>query len=269
MFALGYVICYFSGMFGLEVKLSQTEIRKRSISIKGALVEELIALKGGEDFSNQHFNKLYALNGYDIGVSKPGKEVFSDSIKYQSGIKSNNPNDMTPKLFLNGDVVKYDGSFEAIFKEFVRIHESEHALKIIGGLLYRNAFVLDHKLVDGSWRYSPPMEAIIEVERSCSRFLGLPVIVFLNYLELIACNEDTKYHTLGYDINKGFGRRNNLLTYAHVIHVILQKHYLSEEDFLLAFMSFAGRLTSPPAGLNPISNKKAMESFSYLTPPKL
>ena len=40
---------------------------------------------------------------------------------------------------------------------------------------------------------------------------------------------------------------------------------ISEEEFLLAFMSFAGRLTSPPSGLNPISNKKAIESFPQLS----
>jgi hypothetical protein len=39
---------------------------------------------------------------------------------------------------------------------------------------------------------------------------------------------------------------------------------MSEEDFLLEFMSFAGRLTSPPAGLNPITTKKAVISFPFL-----
>ena len=28
---------------------------------------------------------------------------------------------MTPRIFLNGNLVSYDGSFEAIFKEFVRL----------------------------------------------------------------------------------------------------------------------------------------------------
>ena len=109
------------------------------------------------------------------------------------------------------------------------------------------------------------VERINKIKETCDNFLGLPVEVFLFYLELIASNEDTKYQTLGYNIGKGFGRRNNLLTYSNVINVILQKHYLSEEEFLVSFMSFAGRLTSPPSGLNPITNKKAKESFPQLS----
>lgn len=252
-------------MYGLSIKLKQSEIRKHASIVKSDMISEFLGLSKGQDLLNQDFHPLYKVSDYSIGVGKPGKEVFSESIKYQSGEKSNNPNDMTPRIFLNGNLVSYDGSFEAIFKEFVRLHESQEALQILGSLLYRNAFLLDHVKVHGHWRYQPPVEAVNKIKETCNCFLGLPIEVFLFYLELIASNEDTKYQTLGYDIGKGYGRRNNLLTYSNVINVILQKHYLSEEDFLLSFMSFAGRLTSPPSGLNPISNRKAIESFPQLT----
>lgn len=252
-------------MYGLNITLKNSEIRKHASEVKSDMISEYTGLKIGPANDNQIFHEIYKMGNYSIGVGKPGKEVFSSTIKYQSGIKSNNPNDMTPRIFLNKELVSYDGSFEAIFKEFVRLHESEEALQILGSLLFRNAFLLDHKKINNKWRYQPPYEAINKIKNICSNFLGLPVEVFLYYLELIASNEDTKYYTLGYDLSKGFGRRNNLLTYANVINVILQKHYLSEEEFLLSFMSFAGRLTSPPSGLNPITNKKAMECFPQLS----
>ena len=252
-------------MYGLNIILSPTEIRKHAALVKSEMIIEFLTFPLGDSIENQIFQLMYSIQGYSVGIGKPGKEFFSENIKYQSGVKSNNPNDMAPRLFIGGDLVQYDGSFEAIFKEFVRIHDSVESLQILGALLYRNAFLLDHVKVNGNWRYQPPNEAIEKIKEKCNTFLSLPVEVFLHYLELIASNEDTKYDTLGYDINKGFGRRNNLLTYANVINVILQKHYLSEEDFLLSFMSFAGRLTSPPSGLNPITNKKAFASFPQLT----
>jgi hypothetical protein len=252
-------------MYGLEIILKPSEIRNHAAVVKSEMITEFLKLSKGESLLNQNYHPLYQVLDYSIGVGKPGKEVFSEKIKYESGLKSNNPNDMTPRIFLNGNLISYDGSFEAIFKEFVRLHKSEEALQILGGLLYRNAFLLDHIKINDTWRYQPPQDAINKIKETCDNFLGLPVEVFLFYLELIASNEDTKYQTLGYNIGKGYGRRNNLLTYSNVINVILQKHYLSEEEFLVSFMSFAGRLTSPPSGLNPITNKKAKESFPQLS----
>jgi hypothetical protein len=251
-------------MLGLEIVISKKEMRNHAASVKKHLTTFYKSLPTGRGIDSQEFTEIFNKSNYSIGLGKPGKEVFSNAIKYQSGIKSNNPNDMTPRIFLNGVLVSYDGSFEAIFKEFVSIHDSLNALNILGSLLYRNAYLLDHKKIDGIWKYSPSVIAMDELKKHCSSFLGLPVDVFLCYLELIASNEDTKYETLGYDLSKGFGRKNNLLTYAHVIHVIIQKHKKTEGEFLLDFMSFAGRLTSPPAGLNPITDKKALETFTYL-----
>lgn len=251
-------------MYGIAIQLKQSEIRKRSIKLKEDLIIEYTQYRSGASLDAQLFTKLYEFGNYEIGISKPGKEVFSNTIKYQLGNKSNNPNDMTPTILFEGNRLVYDGSFEAIFKQFVRIHNSIEALQLFGCLLYRNAFLLDHKLQNGRWIYSPNEMAIDIIKQECQYFLNLPIEVFLYYIELIAINEDIKYHTLGYDISKGYGRKNNLLTYANVIHILLQKHHLSEEDFLLSFMSFAGRLTSPPSGLNPISSKKAILSFPQL-----
>jgi hypothetical protein len=252
-------------MYGLELTITKKIIREHAVTVKGEQIEYYTSLPTGSAITEQRFTEMYQYGNYSIGVGKPGKEVFSNNIKYHSGLKGNNPHDMTPRIFLNGDLVMYDGSFEAIFKEFVRIHHSVEALEILGSLFYRNAYLLDHQKIDGRWLYNPPNEAIEILHMHCTDFLGLPVEVFLYYLELIASNEDTKYSTLGYNLSDGIGRKNNLLTYAHVIHIIIQKHKKTEGEFLLDFMSFAGRLTSPPAGLNPISDKKALETFIPLS----
>jgi hypothetical protein len=248
----------------LQITLKNSEIRKRATLVKRALIDEFRNYKVGSSFSEQALYEVYTYQDYKICVGKPGKEVLSQNIKYADGYKGNNPNDMTPRILKGGELVVYDGSFEAIFKQFVRIHDSVEALSILGAMLYRNALLLDHHKINDRWRYTPSMTALQKIKETCSIFLSLPIEVFLFYLELIALNEDVKYDTLGYDINKGFGRKNNLLTYVNLIHVMVQKHFLSEEEFLLGFMSFAGRLTSPPAGLNPISTKQALVSFPFL-----
>jgi hypothetical protein len=252
-------------MYDLEIKFTPKNIRNNAILIKSELIEEFVNYEKGESLENQNLIELYHFENYTICGGKPGKEFTSQNIKYADGHKANNPHDMTPRIFKNGNLVRYDGSFEEIFKQFVRIHASIEALQIFGALLYRNAFLLDHKRnEDGKWRYSPSQSAITKIKETCSTFLTLPIEVFLYYLEMIALNEDIKYQTLGYELKKGFGRKNNLLTYANLVNAILQKHYMSEENFLLGFMSFAGRLTSPPAGLNPITNKQAFISFPFL-----
>lgn len=256
---------YLPSMYNLEITEKNKDIRNNAILIKKALIEEFVNYERGQSLENQNLQEVYQFESYTICAGKPGKEFTSQTIKYADGHKGNNPHDMTPRIFKDGILVRYDGSFEEIFKQFVRIHASTEALQIFGALLYRNAFLLDHKKsIDGRWRYTPSQSAISKIKETCSTFLTLPIEVFLYYLEMIALNEDIKYETLGYELKKGFGRKNNLLTYANLVNAILQKHFMSEEDFLLEFMSFAGRLTSPPAGLNPITTKKAIISFPFL-----
>ena len=58
-------------------------------------------------------------------------------------------------------------------------------------------------------------------------FNGIDTEVYLRYVDIIAWNEDVKYWTLEYDLKKGPGRQNNMLTYAHIAAVLLGKSSLS------------------------------------------
>ena len=127
-------------MYGLQLVNSKKEIRQHSVNVKAELVNYYTNLPIGTSLEDQRFTEMYRFGNYSIGLGKPGKEVFSSNIKYYDGLKGNNPHDMTPRIFLNGKLVVYDGSFEAIFKEFVRIHHSVDALEILGSLFYRNAY---------------------------------------------------------------------------------------------------------------------------------
>ena len=242
------------------------EANKRRALIKMQQFEELLMLDSGPTFENQKVNILYQFkSGFQVGLAKPGKEVFEDSKKYFDGHKSNNPNDMTPKVFFNNNPIQYDQSFNGIFKAFVHHYKEESELRLVGALLYRMAFLLDHKRNnDGYWRYMPPLEIVEQVELKIPSMLGMPFRVFLFYLEMLACNEDVKYQTLGYDTSKEYGRRNNVLTYCSVVDVLLLRNLLPLEDFLLAFMEFASKFSRVPVGISAISQKRALEAFPHL-----
>ncbi|MCA9327294.1 hypothetical protein KDA14_02075, partial [Candidatus Saccharibacteria bacterium] len=84
---------------------------------------------------------------------------------------------------------------------------------------------------------------------------GVPPLVFLHYLNALALNEDVKYHTLGYDIVTGTGRRNNMLTCVNLIGVFLGG---------VSIVEFAGQFSRPPAGISAISQKKMREILPLL-----
>lgn len=239
---------------------SNKPVTLKSISspIRKALIEEAIKFPSSNDVDKKHYTDLYNCDGYSLCLGKPGKEFFEDKLRHKSGTLGNNMNDMTPTIRLNGEKVNKIGTFSEIFLQFQMTLPDTHALELIACLCVRNAFTLDHKEIGkGIWRYSPPQIIIDELKTSIGNKLGEPIEVFLNYLELIALNEDVKYYTLGHDIYNGAGRQNNLLTYANLIGVLLGK---------VDFLRFAAGLTFPPTGLNPISIKNAIELFPPLAP---
>jgi len=239
----------------------------KSISLprRHELIEEAISLSRGKSTEAKEYHTLYTYNDYQVKVGKPGKEFDSSSIRYQDGIKGNNPNDMTPTIFKNGQIMERVGSFEEVFKTFIKIVPAYDALQLLGCLCVRNSMCLDHQMdSQNKWRYVPPKNVVERIQEDLPDDFGEPLMIFLYYMELIALNEDTKYHTLGYDIKTGIGRYNNLLTYANIINIILHRRNLREGDFLLALMEFAGGLVRPPVGLNPISLKKALIAFPQL-----
>lgn len=232
---------------------------------RNAMIDEAIQFPIGESLDLKIYTEMYTHENYSLRLGKPGKEFVSSQIKYMDGHKGNNPHDMSPTTFIDNQIASRVGTFEEIFKQFIRIVPNYKSLELLGCLIVRNAMVLDHvQDVNGNWRYSPPVDVLNEIKKEFPDNFGEPLEVFLSYIELIALNEDTKYRTLGYDISTGIGRYNNLLTYANIINIILHRRNSSEADFLLHLMKFAGGLVRPPAGLNPISLRAAIQAFPHL-----
>lgn len=234
---------------------------------RNAMVDEALLFPHGKSTEEKVFTLMYSHENYSLKVGKPGKEFASVNIKYKDGLKGNNPSDMTPTTFRDNILFPRNGSFEEIFKTFILLVPNYESLELLGCLIVRNAMVLDHVQDKfGNWRYSPPSDVLAEIKKGLPLSFGEPLEVFLYYIELIALNEDTKYKTLGYDISTGIGRYNNLLTYAHVINIILHRKSSSESEFLVQLMKFAGGLVRPPVGLNPLSLKAALLAFPQLNP---
>jgi len=249
--------------FRQQLKVSHNDV---SIGVAGA--KRLVQVAEAKTWPSgtqeqQIFQTVWQGANYSIRLGKPGKEAASDYVgcKYQDGHRGNNPNDMRPSIFRDGVLVeKHIASFVQIFDEIQKLSEAgdDDALELIGALLFRSAFMVDHKEISqGVWRYQPPVEVLTELNRVLPLAEGLPIEVFLQFLEALAWNEDVKYDTLGYDIRTGTGRRNNLLTCVNLIGVLLNEVRISK---------FAGNFGRPPVGISSISNVEAYRIFPALDP---
>lgn len=190
---------------------------------------------------------------YKVGVGKYGKEYYLQTISWKDGHKGNNPNDMRPTIWIDGKEAAFDGSFDHVFNFFQYVcHIDTRALEILGCLMFRNAFLLDH---DEELNYHPSQEAVDYLKKTVPEYEGISVEAYLHYMEMIAWNEDIKYHSLGYDVHKGIGRKNNMLTYAHIIAILLGKGSLSK---------LCSQFSRPPVGVSPIAQSLAREVFTDL-----
>jgi hypothetical protein len=243
---------------------NQKDIKARAIKIRHDLIDEAIGLSKGDGQDTIIYHTMYSIDDYEIRLGKPGKEVFENNLRRKDGSRGNNGNDMAPTIFCHGTIIEKPGTFEEIFIKFLDYYGDEQSLQILGSLLFRCAYLLDHKEnPQGHWRFYPPIDVIATVTNTGKFTSPEPLMVFLHYLEIIALNEDVKYHTLGYDIKTGIGRPNNLLTYAHIIALLIQSDG-DIKNLAKSLLKFAGGLTRPPTGINAISFKKALEVFRLL-----
>jgi hypothetical protein len=121
----------------------------------------------------------------------------------------------------------------------------------LGALIYRNTYLLDHKINEKNFfSYKPQKEIIEKIEKSNQN--ELPIIIFLYFIELISLNEDIKYF---YWKDKGFqaGRINNLSTYCNFILFRLNKI----EDFDIIGQAVVRMVL-------PLNIKRAKDLFKYL-----
>lgn len=221
------------------------ELREKSI-------EDAIALKTGPSKDKRIFHALWKSGGFEVGVGKPGKEV--DRKGDQANI-----NDMWPYIKKNGSFKTESATFRDVFRDLQFVaNKSRRALELLGCLFVRSAFMLDHEVKDGRVIHSPPKTILSEIEKDVPALYGVPLEVFLQYVEAIALNEEVKYYTKGKvrgrPFGSGAGRRNNLLTCAHLTAFLLGR--VEVMDFAYGF--------SMMRGVSPISMKKARTCFPLL-----
>jgi len=149
---------------------------------------------------------------------KPGKEA-------QAHRKTPNVHDMFPNVA--GHFDKW--AFEQIWEYLIKISIIQQAaFKKTLVLLYRLCFYIDHELVNKKLRYNPSSQ-ILEYIDNLQKFVlrdgfkekfktsEVDLLEFLYFVDLLAWNEDVKYHTIENKADfikkgKNVGRRNTVLT---------------------------------------------------------
>lgn len=223
-----------------------------------ARVNEAMSWPRGSQ-GNMKFYEIWACKTHKVKLGKPGKEAAPnyDRCRYKDGHRGNNPNDMRPCIWTLKDLIDKNASFTNVFDELQTLSRgNERVLELLACLLFRSAFMMDHvDIGNGKWRYLPDKYVVQIINKYTPPVFGVPLEVFLHYLDALAWNEDVKYYSLGYDITKATGRQNNLLTCVNLIGVFLDRIPISK---------FAGAFARPPIGLSAISRKKAIEIFPLL-----
>lgn len=215
-------------------------------------INDAIILETGPSKEKRKFHTLWKLGKFEVGVAKPGKEVD------RKGDQANS-NDMWPYIKEGGSFKAESATFRDVFRDLQHAaNKSRRALELLGCLFVRSAFMLDHETKDDRIIYTPPKIILEEIEKDVATLYGVPLDVFLQYVEMIALNEEVKYYTKGKARGKpygaGAGRKNNLLTCAHLIAVLLGRAELI--DFAYGF--------SMMRGVSPITTKKARIFFPML-----
>lgn len=231
-------------------------IRDISMSRRKESVDEAISFKPGKNQEERVFTDLYSENKFRISVGKPGKEAAEG----YNGSRGVNKNDMSPTLFVNNKPSENRFSFDGIFEMLYEVSKINiGALEVIGCILFRAAYMLDHEKINGKWRLVIPKEVILSIEKNTPVIRNIPIKVFIFMLEIIALQEDVKYYTLGMndDLKDGTGRRNNLLTYCMLIGVLLERQ---------SFAKFCGSFARPPVGISTLTQKTTLETFPALNP---
>ncbi|MFX1486395.1 MAG: hypothetical protein ACFFBS_04785 [Promethearchaeota archaeon] len=240
---------------------SELRLNKFSAPRRKQSIEEAKSWPKGLSQSSKTYQNLYVIGENKVCLGKPGKEAAPDykQCTTKDGVQTNNPNDMFPVIFLGQNRLRRSLTFEDMFGLLLEMgKKSEFALELMGSLLVRNAFMLDHKETEpGIWRLSPPTVVIDRIRMLVPEVGEIPLDVLLYFTDVIALNEDVKYSTLGYDtVNQAYGRRNTLLTFAHLTAVLLKRASLAR---------FAGSFARPPPGIAALSMKKALEAFPLLS----
>ncbi len=236
-------------------RLSPEMKNKRILRIKEAL-----SFPMGD---KTHKKRTYISKEKDLIAyfEKPGKEYS----------RNNNPNinDMTPVV--EGLNI---ASFSEIWKELLELSIilNPDTYKKLFTIIYRLAYLLDCKEINGQVRFQPAGEILEEInniqQEINSKGKKLNILKFLTLLDLIGWNEDVKYQA-----NLSFkpvrkGRINNILSMISIplifknfiTEVITNAHNLENIDFT-TLIDMAQQFART-RGIAPISNKDLVDHLS-------
>lgn len=202
---------------------------------------------------NQIHTAIYQSDDLEIGVFAPGKEASNkSSTKSYVGDRGPKPNhnDMLPIITRNGNRVdEVDLTFGQMFDLLGQCAKSsDDGLLILAAMLYRNGFCLDHTISGGEVRLNIPPYSLSVLKSEMSHLGDFPIESFIYFMDVLAMNEDAKVHALGREKFERYGRTNTLLTFTHVIAVLLGRVSLAK---------LCGSFARPPSGMAPITDKDA------------
>lgn len=216
---------------GFSVPTINAAFKRAVLQKKEQLIQLSTKLSGQTTQGSFDYHTVWVSDDkkYEVAVGKFGKEYYQNNkTNKRTGIKGNNQNDMKPTVFVDGEEVVFDASFKNIFDFIIAVADvDKETARLLGCLFVRNAFLEDHNMDGGKYNYAPPKDIIDKVKTAVPTFNGIDTEVYLHYVDVIAWNEDVKYWTLEYDLIKGPGRQNNMLTYAHIAAVLLGESSLS------------------------------------------
>ncbi len=197
--------------------------RNVELQIKDALIKEAISYPGKTTKGEFIYTKIWGSGDYSVQFGKYGKEYYNKGPKF-------NKNDMAPTIFHNDKVCDYDASFRAVFRllEHLKNIGDKESLLILGCIFVRNAFLVDHVYDGKNYRYVIPKDALKYLQEHVKEHAGIPIEVFLMYIDAIAWQEDVKYITRGKKQTEDVGRKNNMLTYARFAACLLGRSSYAE-----------------------------------------
>ncbi len=242
-----------------------TKLTSSAKEKRAKILKEAISWEKGLDQENRKITTIYRVGAYSVAVGKPGKEASPDYtgfIHYKTKIRGNNPNDMNPQILKNNKKTTKNYTFGDMFEHIEHLmHSDLFGLEILGSLLFRMAFMMDHQEdKEGNIRYFPPKKTIKILKERIPFIDKIPIEIFLYFLDILGINEDIKVEYGGHGIEKDYGRINTLLTFVHLIAVLLNRKSLAK---------FAGNFARPPSGMAPIPKTERggiFETYPLLNP---
>jgi hypothetical protein len=213
------------GTRNIDTRIVTGKAGSEAIIKRTERIAEALSWEPGPSIEKQRKYILATLaDGTEVYFLKPGWETI--------GKKRPNPHDMTPRV---GDSY-IDVTFVDIWAHLSRIAIIDFdAFRKVLVLIYRSAYLLDHRKAGEGLRYMPSDQVRTSIDGLDKVFGGaLPVgglWGLLHFLDILGWNEDVKYHTEnGRPAFKGrygpkVGRINTLLT---CIRVPFQMHHFAK-----------------------------------------